>query len=364
MKKILILVNDISGVYHFKKEVIEALIAKGNSVYLSTHIDEQSYVEKFKKMGTKIIETAIDRRGTNPLKDVKLFLYYLKIISEVKPDLILGYTIKPNIYGSLAAQILRVDYINTITGLGAAFQTNNFLSRILKLLYKISFRKSKYIFFQNEGNMNFFLKNKIIMGKKVKLIPGSGVNLEEFHPLPKSIKTPYTTFLFIGRIMKDKGIGEYLEAAKLIVEDKYNVKFLILGPMEESYWTDKIKKYEQLGYIKYLGASSDVREQIKNVDCIINPSYHEGMSNVLLEAGAMEKVLLGSNIPGIKEIIEPLGKDYLFEKQNIDDLQNKIKRTLTIKDLKKEGRKFREKISEKFDRKNIINAYIKVIHHE
>ena len=361
MKKILILVNDISGVYRFKKEVIKAIIAKGNTVYLSTHIDEQSYIKKFEKIGTQIIETTIDRRGTNLLKDFKLFLYYLKIISVIKPNLIFGYTIKPNIYGSIAAQILGVDYINTITGLGAALQTDDFLSKFLKLMYKISFKKSKCIFFQNEGNMNFFLENKIIGKQKVKLIPGSGVNLEEFHPLPKSIETPCITFLFIGRIMKDKGIDEYLEAAKLIIEDKYNVKFLIVGPMEEVYWINKINKYQKMGYIEYLGVSSDVREQIKNVDCVINPSYHEGMSNVLLEAGAMEKVLLGSNIPGIKEIIEPLGEDYLFEKQNIDDLRNKIKRTLTTKNLKEEGRKFGEKIGKNFDRQIIINEYLRAI---
>ena len=246
MKSILLLGNCVAGLYKFRKEVIEALIKDGYSVYFSTPNNDALFVEKLKSMGAEFIETPIDRRGLNPFKDIVLFLKYLMMIKKIKPNIILGYTIKPNIYGSFAAQILGVDYINNITGLGTIFQSDTFVSKILKQMYRYAFKKSKCIFFQNEENMNFFLNNQLIEGRKTQLIPGSGVNLKEYYPMPKTIEKPWPVFLFIGRIMKEKGIEEYLEAARLIKEDGYDAEFQILGPWEEGKWKKMVEEYQIL----------------------------------------------------------------------------------------------------------------------
>jgi len=361
MKSILILGNCVAGLYKFRKEVIEALIKDGYCVYFSTPNNDSLSVENLKKMGAQFVETSIERRSCNLFKDIILFLKYMIMIKKIKPNMILGYTIKPNIYGSFAAQVLGVDYINNITGLGTVFQRDTFFSGILKQMYRYAFKNSKCIFFQNEENIHFFLKNKLIEGRKIKLIPGSGVNLKEFSPMSKTIEKPWPVFLFIGRIMKEKGIEEYLEAARMIKEDGYEAEFQILGSWEEDEWKKKVEEYEVKGYVKYLGFSDDVREEIRNCDCVVNPSYHEGMSNVLLEAGAMGKILLGSNISGIKEIICPLGSKYLFEKGNINDLKEKILSILMIQERTLLGREFKNKIILNFDRKLIVKTYLKLI---
>lgn len=362
--KILILGNSILGLYKFRKEIVIAFLKEGNEVYISTPRNNNIYVEKLEKLGAKFIETDIDRRGINPLKDIGLIKNYIKIIKDIKPGIILGYTIKPNIYGSIVAQFLNVKHINNITGLGTSFQKNNILSKFLKILYKVSFRKSKCVFFQNEENRDFFIKNNLIKNKKHILIPGSGVNLEEFYPLEKTIKKDKTSILFIGRVMKEKGIVEYLETAKAIVEFGYNVNFEIVGSWEEKAWEEKVMDYEKKGYVKFLGFSSDVREQIRNTDIVVNPSYHEGMSNILLESGAMGKVLLASNISGCKEIIP--NRSMLFEKANIESIIGKIKKVLNMSKIEQEKivQEQRKYIKENFDRNLIIEKYIEVIKEE
>jgi len=281
-------------------------------------------------------------------------------MKHIKPNIILGYTIKPNLYGSFASQLLKVKYINNITGLGTSLQRDGILSKVLKNMYKLAFRKSSCIFFQNEENMNFFKTNNLTKNKKTILLPGSGVNLNDFYPQERTVKKDYPVFLFIGRVMKEKGIEEYLETAKKIIEKGYKAEFQILGPWEEEKWKEKVTDYEKKGYVKYLGISNDVREQIRNCDVVVNSSYHEGMSNILLEAGAMGKSLLGSNISGIKEIIEPVNKDLLFEKQNVEDMVEKVIQSIEYREEKIINRQM-EFIKENFSRGIIVKKYMEVI---
>lgn len=361
--KILILGNSVLGLYKFRKEIVNAFLREGHEVYISTPKDNELFVKKLENLGARFIETNIDRRGINPIKDFELFKTYLKIMKNIKPNIVLGYTIKPNLYGSFASQLLKAKYINNITGLGTSLQREGLLSKVLKNMYKLAFRKSSCIFFQNEENMNFFKINNLIKGKKTVLLPGSGVNLEEFYPMHKTIEKNYPVFLFIGRVMKEKGIEEYLEAARMVKEEGYKAEFQILGPWEEEEWKEKVEEYEKKGWVKYLGTSSDVREQIRNCDVVVNPSYHEGMSNVLLEAGAMGKLLLGSNISGIKEIIEPVSKELLFEKQNVEDMAGKVESVLAMSDkvMSEKIEKQMEYIRRNFSRDLIVSEYMRVI---
>lgn len=359
--KVLILSNFGMGLYKFRKELIKELLLQKNVVYISVPNDKE-YVPKLIKMGCKFIETKVDRRGINPINDIKLFMQYIRIIKKIRPEVVLTYTIKPNIYGGLACRMFKVPYINNITGLGSGFNKGKILTNFLLFLYKIGLKNSACVFFQNKEDLNFFVRKKVI-NSEFKLLPGSGVNLKEFKLLNYPSPDQPITFLFIGRIMKDKGIEEYLEAAKIIRIKYSNTQFLIIGNIEETdlHYKTIIKDYVKKGYVDYLGYKSDVRPYIKVSHCLIQPSHGgEGLSNVLLEAGASGKVLIASNIPGCKETIEEGKNGYIFEPKKIESLVEKIEEFIILPyDVKKDmGYYSRRKIKRDFDRNIVINTYL------
>lgn len=360
MKRVMILANTIVGLYNFRYELLEKLINENFEIYFS--IPEDKYnnkVEELIDLGCKHIKTDVDRRGMNPLNDLKLIKQYKKIVKQIKPNIILSYTIKPNIYGAYVAKKYKIPIILNITGLGSSF--NNKKTRFMvKNMYKYASKRASFIFFQNQENYNYFMNNKLAKKEKSKIIPGSGVNLEKFIPQKKSKDDNIIRFLFIGRIMKEKGIEEYLEAAKNIKNKYPNVEFQILGPYEEEQYKQIL---ENSTYVNYLGKSEDVRKEIKEVDCIINPSYHEGMSNVLLEGAAMEKFLIASDIPGCREIVENDYNGYTFEVKNSKDLEDKIKKFIKLpkEEKQKMSKNSRKKVEKEFDRNIIIEEYLKKI---
>ncbi|MGL5023157.1 MAG: glycosyltransferase family 4 protein [Cetobacterium sp.] len=364
--KILILANSIIGIYKFRRELLYKFIELGYEVTISSPNDDLgNFIQDLKNHGIKYLETKIDRRGINLLKDLKLFNDYLTIIKKEKPNCILTYTIKPNIYGSLAAQFLKIKYINNVTGLGTGLQNNTLLAKILKKLYKLSFFNSNCIFFQNKANLNFFINNNILnkLSSKIILVPGSGVNLENFYPIEKNEINEEKKILCIGRIMDEKGIREYLNCAINIKKMRKDVEFQLLGALEEEKYKPLIDELEKQGIIKYLGISNDIRKQLKEVDCVVNPSWHEGMSNVLLEAGAMKKFLIASNIPGCNEIVKNNITGLTFKVKDEEELEKKIteylymdcgKRTDIVENLYNH-------INKNFDRNKIIEEYVKII---
>jgi len=362
LKRVLILANNSIGLYNFRFELIQKLQKSNYEVYFSVpqNKDDQK-VQLLIQSGAKYIYTPLNRRGMNPIEDLKLINLYKKIIKDINPDIILTYTIKPNIYGNYVANKLGIPVIMNITGIGSSLSTGK-LKSIIKKMYKYGCSKANTIFFQNEENRNFFISNKLVNERKTILIPGSGVNLEKFKPVIKPKKDNVIRFIFIGRIMKDKGIEEYLEAAKRLVSKVENLEFNILGSFEELEFKNIIEQNSN-GRIKYLGVSNDVRKEISEIDCIVNPSYHEGMSNVLLEGAAMGKPLLASNIPGCKEIVDDGVNGFLFEPKSIDSLEEAIIKfvSLSDEDRKNMGQKSREKVEKGFDRNIVINQYIKVI---
>lgn len=365
--RILILTNSMIGLYKFRKELIDKFIEKGYEVVISSPNDApKDFINDFENNGVRYIETKIDRRGINLLKDLKLIIDYVRIIKKENPNYVLTYTIKPNIYGSLVAKLLKKRYVNNITGLGTSLQNNTILSKILKKLYKISFSNSTCVFFQNGENLNFFIKNNIFnkSKKNLKLIPGSGVNLEKFKPMIKEENKDKTIFLFIGRIMDEKGLKEYLETAKNIKEKyKNSVEFQILGSYEEEKYRVLIEDLEKKSIIRYLGVSKDIREQVKNVDCVVNPSWHEGMSNVLLEAGAMKKFLIASDIPGCNEIVINDKTGLTFEAKNQKDLEKQVLKYLDLSQDIKEKIMLNcyEHIKNKFNREKVVEKYMQII---
>jgi glycosyltransferase involved in cell wall biosynthesis len=331
-------------------------------VYISLPKDEK--VDKMVEWGCKFVETNVDRRGTNPFTDFKLILHYIKLLRKIKPDVVLTYTIKPNLYGGLACRLLNVPCINNITGLGSGFSKSTLLKNFLSIMYRISLKKSYCVFFQNTEDMKTLVDNNIVKGR-YELIPGSGVNLKEFKYKDFPDEDPIT-FVFIGRIMKDKGIDQYLEAAKIIKQKYSNTIFNVIGFIEKTqpHYKDKINQFQNKGYITYLGYQSDVKPFIEEAHCLIQPSHGgEGLSNVLLEAAATGRALIASNIPGCRETVVEGKNGYIFEAKNTNSLVEQIEKfiNLTYEEKKKMGVNSREKVEKEFDRNIVVKAYMKKI---
>lgn len=358
-KKILILGNHEIVIYNFRKELIERLLKENNEVYLSFPKGVRG--EYFEDLGCHFIETKIERHGINPMKDIALLINYMRMIKTIKPDFVLTYTIKPNIYGGLAARIMKKNYITNITGIGKTFQNNDILKKFIVSLYKISLKNAQMIFFQNSENREVFKTNKIF-AKDEEVLPGSGVNLLEYDFSPKKLGDEIN-FLYIGRIMKDKGIEEYLYAANRLKKQNLKCNFHIIGFFEEEKYREIINLYEEKNIVNYHGFQDDVKKYIMRSDCIVNPSHHEGMSNVLLEAGAIGRALIATNISGCKEIIEDSVNGYTFEVKNKESLFEKLVKfsNLTRKEKENMSLASRKKMELEFDRNIIINNYLKLI---
>lgn len=358
MNSILVLANSDIGLYKFRKELIEELIRQETKLYISLPYGE--FVPLLENMGCVYIETHIDRRGVNPFIDIKLFINYLKIIRNIKPSIVITYTIKPNIYGGIAARILKIPYAVNITGLGTAFQDTNLIKKIVVLLYRIACKKSQVIFFQNDENKHFFISNKIIDEIRACKLNGSGVNLDEYNFCEYPENNGELRFLFIGRIMKEKGIDELLAVAKMIRKEYSNVFFDIVGPIEDDDYSYLIETMQNENIINYYGFQKDVKPFIKKSHCFVLPSYHEGMANTLLECGAMGRPLITSNIYGCKEAVVHNKNGYLVNLKDINDLYCKIKKfiNLSYQDKINMGIESRLHIEKVFDKKSVVERTI------
>lgn len=358
MKRILILANNDVGLYKFRKELIEELI-KNYKLYISLPFGE--YVPELIELGCEFIDTKISRRGTNPITDLKLMLEYRNIIKKIKPNVVLTYTIKPNVYGGIVCRLMNVPYLVNITGLGTAVENGGILQKVTLFLYKMGLKKASCVFFQNKENSDFINIKGIIKGKQ-KLLPGSGVNLNHYQVLDYP-NDKVINFLFISRVMKQKGIDQYLDAASFI-KDKYpNTEFHILGFCEETY-EDKLIEMQNEGIIQYHGMQRDVREFHKISHCTIHPTYYpEGMSNVLLESAACGRPIIATNRSGCREIVDDCVNGYVVEQQNSRDLIKKIEKFLKLsyEEKKQMGLAGRKKVENEFDRKKVVDAYLEEI---
>ncbi len=359
-KKILILTNHVSGLYIARYELIQKLLDADFDVLISTpQNDDNDYVIKLCQLGVTHFETPIDRRGISFKKDILLIRKYKQIIKTTSPDIILTYTIKPNIFGNYAAKSFGIPVISNVTGIGSMLYKGHY-KLIFRYLYKYACTKAILVFFQNSTNMEFFVANKLIDSKKTILISGSGVNLDKFKPENKTVKDNKMRFLFIGRLMKEKGIEEYLQAAETITKTYQNVIFQIVGSMEENKYRSVIDANKN---VEFFGVSHDVRVQVKEADCIVNPSYHEGMSNVLQEGAAMGKPLLASNIPGCKEIVEDGYNGFIFEPKSSESLEKAIIKFIELSEKERTlmGKNSRLKVEMEFNRNKVVDEYIKAI---
>ncbi len=356
MKRVLFLVNHDIVIYNFRLELAERLLNDGHEVWISSPYGER--IDDLKKLGCHYVEANISRHGMNPISELKLLNYYKKIIRDIKPDMVFAYTIKPNIYGAMACKSLNVPCVANITGLGTAVENGGFAQKLTVILYKMAFPKIQKVFFQNEENRQFFIDKKIAV-EKHGMLPGSGVNLNRFSPLeyPSEEKIE---FAFIARIMKEKGIDNYLEAARYIRKKYPNTVFHVCGFCEAEY-DGKLQEFVDDGSVIYHGLVRNVREIHKKVHCVIHPTYYpEGLSNVLLEACAGCRPIITTNRSGCREVIDDGVNGFIVKQNDTEDLIKQIEKFIALPyDKKKEyGFAGRAKVEKEFDRQIVVEAYV------
>lgn len=358
---ILILTNYANGLFLFRKELIKAFRKDGHKVYVSVPRDENCH--KLKSIGAKLIYAPLDRHGLNPVKDFSLILNYIGTIRKVRPGVVLTYTIKPNIYGASAAKLLKVPYICNVTGLGMAIEHGGLFSRILMKLYAFSMNRARRVFFQNEKNRAFMQERGIAVNNS-GMLPGSGVNTTE-HPFREyPSEKDGIRILAVLRVMKDKGIEEYFDAVRAVSATHPNVFFHLVGEYEEDErekYEPMIKDLEAQGIMKYHGHLDTVEPVYADMHIVVHPSYHEGLTNVLLEAGACGRPVLGSDIPGCRETFIDEKTGFSFKAKDSSALIRAIERVLNLSEdeRRKMGLEGRKYIVENFDRNLVISAYRK-----
>ena len=355
---ILILANHQTGLYKFRKELLEALVRFDHKVYVS--VPEYIYTERLKKIGVTVIrDDRLDRHGTNPIKDINLYRYYKCLLKQLNPDVVLTYTIKPNVYGGYACRRCRIPYIANVTGLGTSIKNGGLIQKVILLMYRSGLKGAKKVFFQNSENLDYMISNGIVDRDITDLLPGSGVNTDEhiYEVYPSS--DDHVIFTIIGRIMKDKGIDEVLSAAEVLRKNYPFTEFRLIGDFDEEY-ADIVKEYENRGCVKYLGYHDNVHQYIAESHAIIHASYHEGMSNVLQEAASSGRPVIATNVHGCKEIFDPDVTGIAFEPRSSEALVNAVERFLSLTHEQKEqmGRLGREKMVREFDRGIVVGKYI------
>jgi glycosyltransferase involved in cell wall biosynthesis len=312
----------------------------------------------------------MDNQGTHPANDFLLLWRYFWLLNTEKPDLCLFYTVKPNVYGSLASSLCSIPFINNVTGLGAVFIQEGWLKWFVSELYKLAFRNSNRVFFQNKDDLGLFLLNKLVKVEWTDVLPGSGINLHRFTPSydadRKSLSSPFR-FLLIARMLKDKGVVEFVEAAQLLKKAGVKAEFCLLGFLDvqnpAAISSGQMKEWADQGFVKYLGVSDDVREHIASADCIVLPSYREGTPRTLLEAAAMGKPIITTNVVGCKEVVDHGVNGFLCEVKNAQDLALKMKEMLLLSEDQRTsmGKNGRLKMENEFDEQIVIQKYLQAI---
>ena len=357
-KRILVLANNDVGLYRFRKDLLVALLGAGHEVYIS--LPDGGFVSELVQLGCRFIDTPIERRGMNPIHDSKLFHQYRAILKEVKPDLVLTYTVKPNIYGGLACRMAHIPYAVNITGLGSAIENGGWLKKFVLALYKPALKGARVVFFENAGNRDTLTATGVVPQGRDVVLSGAGVNLEDY-PYQSYPQEGAVRFLFVGRVMHEKGVDELFAAAKRMKQEYGDgVEFHIVGSFEEEY-KPRIDELEKTGVLKYHGYQSDMKRFYALASCEVLPSYHEGMSNVLLEAAASGRPLITSDIPGCREAVENGVSGYLCPAKDADALYEAMRRFVELPESWRGemGRRGRERMEQRFSKTAVVAETIK-----
>ena len=354
--KIMILANNDAGLYKFRLELLEELV-KNHEVLIC--LPDGDYIENMTALGCKFIPcTCLERQGTNPLKDLELMKFYVKTLKEHKPDIVFTYTIKPNSYGGMVCGLLKLPYVANITGLGTAIENKSWMQKIALTIYKLGLAKAQKVFFQNATNRDFMLKKRAVSGA-YDLLPGSGVNLSRYEVSEYPSKET-VDFVFVGRMMKEKGIENYMEAAEFIRKKYPQTRFHICGGYEQDY-REKLEQLQKENVVVYHGIVKDMVAIYKEMSCTIHPSYYpEGLSNVLLESSACARPIITTDRAGCREVIDDGINGYICKQNDSEDLIVQIEKFLLLspEERKEMGLAGRRKVEKEFDRQIVVDKYL------
>lgn len=355
--KILIIANNSSGLFAFREALIRKLIEKGNEVFACVPFGAD--IDKLSEMSIVLLPIDINRRGVNAAEDLKLLIDINHIVSKIQPDYIITYTIKPNIYGGIVSRIHRIPYAANVTGLGTAFEKKGIVQLVATMLYKVGLKDVKVCFFENAGDCEVAKRKRLFAGGRAVVLAGAGVDVNKYTFRKLNDKNPTTKFLFIGRIMKEKGINELFDAMRRLVTEGQNCCLHVLGGMEEDY-KSVINECESEGWLYYHGFQADVLPFIYASDCFVLPSWHEGMANVNLENAACGRPIITSNIPGCKEAVTDGVSGFLCESKNADSLYRAMKCFIELSDRERSemGKAGRQLMVEKFNKATVVENTI------
>lgn len=352
--KYMILTNHSYMLWQFRRELIQELLKQGEVVIGTPFVGHQ---QSLTDLGCRCIETEVDRRGINPWKDWKLFRTYQRLLKQERPDMVITYSIKPNVYGGSACKKLGISYCVNVQGLGTAFQREP-MATVATMLYRYGLQRAATVFFENCANGEEFLRRGIVKKERIKILHGAGVNVERFsyHPFPDA--THAVHMLFVGRIMKEKGVEEFFAAAQRVKQEYgERVKFHMVGFFEDTY-KEQVERLEREGVIAFHGFQSDPMPYYQTAHCVVLPSYHEGMSNVLLEAAATGRAVITTDIPGCRETVVDGVSGLLCQCQSTESLYQAMKRFLEL-DAEQQlrmGRAGRAHVEGVFDKKKVVNT--------
>ena len=355
---VLIVANTSWYLHNFRLGLIDFLLACQYEV--STLAPEDEFSDKLREAGCHHFHLEMDNKGLNPISDLMMKQRLSKIYSEINPDLILHYTVKPVIYGSMAAAKLGIPFINNITGLGTAFIKTNWLTWLVKRLYRLSQKNADYVLFQNVDDRELFSRDRLIPENvPQEVIPGTGIDTDHFNVRPYPESNP-VTFLLIARMLWDKGVREFVEAARQIKSEFSNVNFQLLGFLDVENRTAisriQVERWDKDGIVEYLGYTDDVREHIAFSSCVVLPSYREGLPRTLLEAAAMGRPIIATDVTGCREVVDHGVNGYLCKERDANDVAEKMKDMINLStDERREmGLKGRKKMEREFDEKIIV----------
>ena len=364
-RSIVISINSAWNIVNFRASLINALVDRGYEVVVVAPPD--AHAAKIPLMGCRFIPIAMDNGGTNPFLDAKLLFDYYRVLSQVRPVCFLGYTVKPNVYGSLAAHLLGIPTINNVAGLGTAFIRPSWITSVSKLLYRLAFLGAYRVFFQNEDDLEYFVASKMVKAEIASRIPGSGVDINRFAPRAMTSRSGNFRFILFGRLLWDKGISEYVEAARIIQKSHKGVEFQLLGFLDVANRAaiprSDVERWEAEGVVTYAGASDDVVPFIEAAHCVVLPSYREGAPRALLEAASMAKPIITTDVAGCRDVVDDGVTGFLAKVRDPIDLAQKMEQMLALSEdeLSSMGRRGREKILEEFDDRIVIQHYLSAI---
>lgn len=358
MKKVLIVTNHSYMLWQFRRELIQELL-KEHEVIISTPF--VGHEEDFAAMGCKMIDTKVDRRGINPVTDLKLYRFYAKMLKEETPDMVITYSIKPNVYTGFLCRIHKIPYCVNVQGLGTAFQKPG-LAQIVTLMYTTALKRAKTVFFENEANAAVFREKRITPARQQTLLPGAGVNQEYYRQEPYP-EQDAVHFLFLGRIMKEKGVEELFTAIQKL-HDKYKEQVVLdlVGFFEDEY-KEQVEQLTEKNIAVFHGFQKEPRPYYTKADCVVLPSYHEGMSNVLLEAASTGRALITSDIPGCRESVEEGRNGYLCKVKDAEALYEKMEMFMHLSREEREqmGNAGRAKMEREFAKETVVKKTLESV---